>query len=46
MLFVGDDAIEGWVSSAYTALYQAPIPIEPSDAEKLQRLWDAHPELH
>lgn len=23
-----------------------PAPVEPTDAEKLQRLWDAHPELH
>lgn len=36
----------GWISSAYTAIYQEPEPVEPTDAEKLKRLWDAHPELH
>jgi GH25 family lysozyme M1 (1,4-beta-N-acetylmuramidase) len=36
----------GWISAAYTAIYEPPVVVEPSDAEKLQMLWDAHPELH
>lgn len=41
---------EGWVSSLYMARVSEPVqpdpPDEPTDAEKLTLLWNAHPELH
>jgi hypothetical protein len=30
----------------YFGLDDVQVPDEPSDAEKLARLWDAHEELH
>lgn len=30
----------------YAQFHTQPTPIEPSDTEKLARLWQAHPELH
>jgi hypothetical protein len=39
---------EGWISAAYT-IRVTDVPEPPvviSDAEKLERLWQAHKELH
>ena len=37
---------EGWVSGAYMKRVEVVVPTEPSDAEKLARLWAIHPEAH
>lgn len=36
---------EGWISSNYVIKVEDEIK-EPTDSDKLERLWDAHPELH
>lgn len=40
---------QGWISAYYTIRVgdePPPPPIEPSIEEKVERLWEAHPELH
>jgi len=37
---------EGWVSANYMIKADVVIPDEPSDAEKLAKLWAYHPEVH